>query len=439
MLNDSDDWTAAVPFSFGDDEAEPAPRLSVVPAAGPSVGAGDALPEPEAPRPPLFTRIGELLAHPQPVDWLVKGWLERDTTAALIAEPGRGKSFAALDMACCVALGRDWHGIPTKQAPVLFLAGEGRAAMVRRACAWSIVYESLSAAPLHLSSGAVALNEPDALGIMQAEIDAMPEPPGFLIVDTLQRGLSGDENSAEAMNGFVSALDTLRQRYHCTCLVIHHPSKATPGEPRGHSALKGAIDTMATLEAREGGVIVLINSKQRGGDTARPLAFGFRTVELPPAWSDEDGNPTESAILAPCDLPNAPARPEKGLGDKQRLALSILKRLVAEHERNLLQAGRDAKAAKVELSTWRAAAKEEAGVDTRNFSKLVRRIEDRGLIAIDGAFVSLILASSASSASFDAGDAGSRFASSASHAFRRDAGDAIPDAEADAGENYEEF
>ncbi|MEY2334806.1 AAA family ATPase [Acidithiobacillus ferrianus] len=152
MALDGDDWTQNIP-PYGDEFEQPVPRLSVVPA-GPSAGADAALPEPEAPRPPLFTRIGELLAHPQPVDWLVKGWLERDTTAALIAEPGRGKSFAALDMACCVALGRDWHGIPTKQAPVLFLAGEGRAAMVRRACAWSIVYESLSTAPLHLSSGA---------------------------------------------------------------------------------------------------------------------------------------------------------------------------------------------------------------------------------------------------------------------------------------------
>ncbi len=394
---------------------------------------------PEPPRPPLFTRIGELLANPLPVDWLVKGWLERETTAALIAEPGKGKSFCALDMACCVALGRPWHGIPTKQAPVLFLAGEGRSAMVRRACAWSIVYDDLSAAPLHLSSGAVTLNDEDALTIMQAEIDAMPEPPGLLIVDTLQRGLSGDENSAEAMNGFVGALDTLRQRYHCTCLVIHHPSKATPGEPRGHSSLKGAIDTMAVLEARDGGVIVLINGKQRGADTARPLAFGFRTVELPPEWNDEDGFPTESAILAPCELPHASAKPEKGLGDKQRHAMSILKRLMAEAERNLIQIGRDPLTARVELRTWRTALKDEAEVDTRNFSRLAKGLEDKELIAISGGFVSLILASSASSASNDASDAGQPFASSASNAFRHDASDARPDDDATDEVAYEEF
>lgn len=425
--------------AYADEFEQPAPRLSVVHASGPVAGADDTLPEPQAPRPPLFTRIGELLARPKPVDWLVKGWLERDTTAAMIAEPGRGKSFAALDMACCVSLGRDWHGIPTKQAPVLFLAGEGRAAMVRRAMAWGIVYTDLSTAPLHLSSGAVALNDPDALATMQTEIDAMPEPPGLLIVDTLQRGLSGDENGATDMNAFVGALDALRSRYRCTCLVIHHPSKATPGEPRGHSALKGAIDTMGILEAREGGVIVLINSKQRGADLARPLAFKFRTVELPPTWDDEDGNPSESAVLAPCDLPNAPARPEKGLGDKQKLALSILKQLQAEHERNLAQGGRDSSAAKIELATWRAAVKDNAGVDPRNFSRLAKGIEDKGLITIDGAFVSLGSASPASPASNEANDAGQVAASLASSAFRHDADEAMPADEAEKGENYEDF
>jgi hypothetical protein len=403
-----------------------------------AAGAEAELPEPEALRPPLFTRIGDLLAHPKPVDWLVKGWLERDTTAALIAEPGGGKSFTALDMAACVALGRDWHGIPTKQAPVLFLAGEGRAAMVRRAMAWSIVYESLSTAPLYLCAGAVTLNDPDALTVMQAEIDALPEPPGFLIVDTLQRGLTGDENSAEAMNGFVAALDTLRQRYHCTCLVIHHPSKATPGEPRGHSALKGAIDTMLTLAAREGGVIVLINSKQRGADCARPLAFGFRTVELPPAWDDEDGNPAKSAVLIPSALPNAPARAEKGLGDKQRLALSTLKRLVAEHERNLVASGRDAKAAKVQLSDWRKAAKEE-GMDVRNFSRWTAALEDRKAIAIDGAFVKLMDSSDSSNSSFDANEDSPSNSSLSSHTLRGVRDEEWATNENEAGAEYESF
>ena len=374
MLN-SEYWDAVPPY--GCDEAPPAAPT-----------AGVKIPEPQAARPPLFTAIGELLAHPRPIDWLVRGWLERNTTAALIAEPGRGKSFVALDMACCVALGKPWHGIRTKQARVLFLAGEGQAAMVRRACAWGIVYDDLSAAPLHLSSGGVALNDKDALAFIQAEIDAMPEPPGLVIVDTLQRGLSGDENSAEAMGGFVDALDSLRQKYTCTCLVIHHPSKTAPGERRGHSSLKGAIDTMAVLEPREGGVIVLINPKQRGGDTARPLAFQFRTVELPQAWADEDGTPTESAVLVACDLPQVSTKPENGLGDKQRLALSILKRLIAEYERNLAQGGRDTKAAKVELSEWRKAAKEE-GMAIHNFSRWIAALEDRRLITIDGIFVSL--------------------------------------------------
>jgi len=394
--------------------------------------------EPTPPSKPIFTPVGELLADPQPVDWLIRGWLERNTVAALIAEPGRGKSFAALDLACCAALGRDWHGIPTKQAPVLYLCGEGRAAMIRRACAWSIVYGDLSSAPLYLSAGAVTLNDSDALETLQAEVDAMPEPPGLLIVDTLARSISGDENSAESMGSLVAALDTLRERYRCTCLVIHHPSKAAPSEPRGHSSLKGAIDTMMTLESRDGGVIVLINPKQRGSDPAKPRGFQFRTVELPPEWSDEDGIPTASAVLAPCDIPNTPARSEKGLGDKQKLALSILKRLVAEHERNLLQVGRDAKAAKVQLSDWRKAAKEE-GLDVRNFSRWTSALEDKQLIAIDGVFVSLGNSSPSSPSSFEENEEPPFYSSSSSHAFRHEESEEGATSGVEEGVNYEDF
>ncbi|WP_423855974.1 AAA family ATPase [Acidithiobacillus montserratensis] len=385
-------------------------------------------------KPPLFSPIGELLAHPKPIDWVVKGWLERNTTAALIAEPGRGKSFMALDLACCVARGIPWHGCKTKQASVLYLCGEGRAAMIRRACAWSTVYGDLSRTPLYLSAGAVTINDADALTTLQAEIDALPSPPGLIIIDTLQRSLVGDENSAEAMGGFVRALDTLRERYGCTCLVVHHPSKTVPGEPRGHGSLKGAIDAMAILEPREEGVIVAINPKQRTGDNARPLAFKFRTVELPPAWNDEDGEPTTSAILETSDLPASTPKAEKGLGDKQRLALAVLKRLIAEHQRNLAEAGRDISAAKVEMSEWRKVACNESDINPRNFSRLARALEDRGTIAIEGGFVCLA-ASSASSASNAANEAGVSSASYASNAFKHDADDACPEDEA----NYEDF
>lgn len=46
------------------DEFSESPRLSVVPASGPAAGAEAALPEPEAPRPPLLRHVRELLTNP---------------------------------------------------------------------------------------------------------------------------------------------------------------------------------------------------------------------------------------------------------------------------------------------------------------------------------------------------------------------------------------
>jgi hypothetical protein len=99
-------------------------------------------------------------------------------------------------------------------------------------------------------------------------------------------------------------------------------------------------------------------------------------------------------------MPQVSTKPEKGLGDKQRLVLSILKRLIVEHERNLAQGGRDTKAAKVELSDWRKAAKED-GLDIRNFSRWTAALEDRRLITNDGIFVSLADSSHSSPSSFE--------------------------------------
>ena len=46
------------------------------------------------------------------------------------------KSFVALDMACCVAIGRPWHGRAVKQGRVLYCVGEGAAGFPKRLRAW---------------------------------------------------------------------------------------------------------------------------------------------------------------------------------------------------------------------------------------------------------------------------------------------------------------
>lgn len=338
-------------------------------------------------RQPFFERVGDLLAQPRPVDWLIKGHLERATVGVLLGQPGRGKTYLALDWAAHVATGRPWCEQRTRQAPVLFIAGEGQQAIIRRAAAWHSIHGDLHTAPLHISRGAVALNS-EAFEQVMAEVAAMPEKPGLVIIDTVARCLSGDENAPEPMGGFVKALDRLRDETGATIVALHHPGKQDPTDPRGHSSLRGAIDALFLLEGREGGV-ALINTKQRGGQPAPAKFFRFRQVELPEGWRDPETPlvPVWEAVLEASDpLADPEDDPTKGLKDSQRLALAVLKRLEAEHQRNLVTGGRDPEAARVSVKDWREAAKREE-IATKHFSRIKKSLEDRGLVGSDSAFV----------------------------------------------------
>lgn len=57
--------------------------------------------------------------------WLIDGVIPSGSINWMVAAPSSFKTFLALDMATCVASGRDWHGRETDRAVVLYVAGEG--------------------------------------------------------------------------------------------------------------------------------------------------------------------------------------------------------------------------------------------------------------------------------------------------------------------------
>ena len=68
--------------------------------------------------------------------WLIDGVIPSGSINWMVAAPSSFKTFLALDMAACIANGRDWHGRETAQALVLYIAGEGDADVhTRRAAA----------------------------------------------------------------------------------------------------------------------------------------------------------------------------------------------------------------------------------------------------------------------------------------------------------------
>src|SRR5687768_16766709 len=84
-----------------------------------------------------FTRVSEIIgAGLKPIAWLVRKYVEADSLALLFGDPGCGKSFAAIDLSCCIATGTPWHGNRTTSGAVFYIAGEGQNGLARRFAAW---------------------------------------------------------------------------------------------------------------------------------------------------------------------------------------------------------------------------------------------------------------------------------------------------------------
>lgn len=320
-----------------------------------------------------YTLARELTACLKPIAWQVKGFLEADSLGLIYGPPKSGKSFLAIDWACCTATGTPWNGHKVKQGAVFYLAGEGHNGVARRLAAWEGAKGvSLGDAPFAVSNKAAPITDRDAADeVLQAVDDLANETghhPAVIVVDTLARNFGADENSTEDMSRFIQHLDEIRAKWKCTVLVVHHTGKDQARGARGNSALRGAIDAGYKVDRDELGNVTLEPTDMKDAELPRQISFTLAGVTLP--LTDEDGNAVSGAHLVPLDVGyQPPKRGKAGRGRNQRLALSRL-----------------ADGAWVTTDEWRQACLED-GIDRRRWVDLCGTLEELGEIEIEGPYV----------------------------------------------------
>ncbi|WP_228374060.1 AAA family ATPase [Chloracidobacterium thermophilum] len=261
-----------------------------------------------------MTSAFELRRNPLSHDWLIQGFLEANTLALLFGEPAAGKSLLALDWAASVATGRAWCGRQTRRGTAIYLAGEGYRGLARRLAAWERVngQESSPDVPLLFSECIAGL--PDSVGAVIEGIDAVAiryGKPLLVVIDTLARCFTGDENSAGGMGGFLTACDAMRLRYGCTVLIVHHSGHSDKGRARGYSSLPAAMDAIYQLETEGEGRRKLKCSKAKDFSPPATCSFIIQEVKLPD--TDQRGKPVTAPVLkeapALAELPQATVSP----------------------------------------------------------------------------------------------------------------------------------
>ena len=328
------------------------------------------------PRRLQLTRAADIEIRPP--DWLLRGMLERDSFALVFGDPGCGKSFLAIDWACRIATGTPWRGHAVQSGPVVYVAGEGQQGFGRRIRAWSEHNGvSLNDAPLYVAP-AVAIPDAGQLTELMQAFDSLDEPPALIVLDTLARCFGGgDENSTKDMSAFVSACDTIRQRYHCTILVVHHTGHADKSRARGAIALKAAIDAEYRLVKED--KLLLTSTKLKDGELPAPVAMELTTVDLPGVL-DDYGNPVTSAAIEMVDADTgaiesqAKATPRRGKW--QRIGLEVAKRLT-------ITAGDDGQAS---VKDWHGEC-DAAGMSRSTRYDVLTKLQDQGAVVVDGEYI----------------------------------------------------
>ncbi|NRP51146.1 hypothetical protein XMV201_002926 [Aliiroseovarius sp. xm-v-201] len=258
-------------------------------------------------------------------EFLIDGLIETETLSLIFGDPGCGKTFLALDLAACVASGRDFHGREVMQGPVVYMAGEGHNGIIRRFMAWAKEndIEDPGSLPFFKSERAANFLDGATMKVVADACDAIAGQhgePRLIVVDTVARSFGiGDENSTQDMGQFICAVDDLKARYPgATILLVHHTGHGDKSRARGAMALKGALDAEYRVE-KSSNIVTMTATKMKDAPEPPEIAFELRDVSL---GVDRKGNPFGSAILSQTD---APAKAAKKLTSAQKLAIETYK------------------------------------------------------------------------------------------------------------------
>jgi len=252
--------------------------------------------------------------QPAPLQWLVKGWVQRDSLMMVHGPSGCGKTFIVLDWCMRIATDYDdWFGHKVRNGVVVYLAGEGHHGLRARVAAWQTQYGKKQT-KMWLSSSGCDFNSDEGYQLIVSEIEKKGIKPLLIVVDTLHRFMDGNENDSKDVRGMLSYCARLQQRFNASVLLVHHTGVSAEAQDRarGSSAWRAALDIEVSISpAKEETPIKISQRKSKDAELARPINVMLSKVEIP-GWIDEDGEAVTSAVVTLADADTMQSDKSKG-------------------------------------------------------------------------------------------------------------------------------
>lgn len=295
----------------------------------------------------------EVMALP-PTQWIIQHVIERKSKAAIVGPSGVFKTTLLADLLTAVAVGQDWFGHPVVHAgPSVYVAAESGGFPTRLAASKRARKLSLTVPiGVYTYPAAIDLRNRRSVDGFVTFIQEQRCDPIIVGIDTYAAATPGAaENTSEDTTLAMRAATVIGQALEATVILVHHTNAAGTRE-RGHSSMKGDLDTLVMLEEVDD-VIEVKCDKQRN-------AAKFDTFKLKPI-PDTAG----SVVLRPA----AQVLLSDTLTQKQAAVLDVLR-----------EAGRDG----VTKVQWKDLAK--SIVTERSFYKIADRLEGQGYLVRAGTY-----------------------------------------------------
>ena len=261
----------------------------------------------------------------QAPDELVEGVLTVGDGSMLYGDSNSGKTFLAIDLACAVARGVNWHGRRVEQGLVMYVASESPGSVRGRLQAYQQHHRckvpnfAIVQSPLDLFSDDV-----DTVMLIDAARklrELTGQPVRLIVGDTLARLSAGaNENSGQDMGLVVQRFDRIRRATGAHFLMIHHSGKAAAAGARGWSGIRAAVDTEIEVVDAPTGRCAEVTKQRDLGTKGDRIGFTLEAIEL---GQTKWGKPATSCVVVPSEAPEKAAK-GKRMGEVEGAVVEFL-------------------------------------------------------------------------------------------------------------------
>jgi hypothetical protein len=260
--------------------------------------------------------------------YVVGSLIPREGLILAWGPPKCGKTFWVFDLVMHVALGWEYRSRRVDPGTVVYIACEGERGLAARAEAFRLakMAEDFVDPPFFLLT--TRLDLPTQVDTLILDIAAqIPSTPCRVIVlDTLNRSIRGSESSDEDMSAYVAAADTLRDRFKCAVIIIHHCG-IDASRPRGHTSLTGAVEAQIAVKRDASGRIIATVEWMKDGPEGDQIVSRLDVIEV---GNDEDGEAVTSCVVEAVDGEPQQQVAVRRFSPKDQIALDALRKAIAE-------------------------------------------------------------------------------------------------------------